>query len=61
MAGLQGDKKISNIPVIMLSAKGETFDKVLGLELGAAWKQKNRRSKNHLSRTYNRNQKNDSH
>jgi len=35
MAGLQGDKKISNIPVIMLSAKGETFDKVLGLELGA--------------------------
>jgi DNA-binding response OmpR family regulator len=25
----------SNIPVIMLSAKGETFDKVLGLELGA--------------------------
>lgn len=28
-------RKISNIPVIMLSAKGETFDKVLGLELGA--------------------------
>ena len=28
-------KKISNIPIIMLSAKGETFDKVLGLELGA--------------------------
>ena len=25
----------SNIPVIMLSAKGEVFDKVLGLELGA--------------------------
>jgi len=25
----------SNIPVIMLTAKGETFDKVLGLELGA--------------------------
>lgn len=25
----------SNIPIIMLSAKGETFDKVLGLELGA--------------------------
>jgi len=25
----------SNVPVIMLSAKGETFDKVLGLELGA--------------------------
>ena len=25
----------SNTPVIMLSAKGETFDKVLGLELGA--------------------------
>ncbi len=28
-------RKISNIPIIMLSAKGETFDKVLGLELGA--------------------------
>ena len=28
-------RKTSNLPVIMLSAKGETFDKVLGLELGA--------------------------
>jgi DNA-binding response OmpR family regulator len=28
-------RKTSNVPVIMLSAKGETFDKVLGLELGA--------------------------
>ncbi len=28
-------RKISNIPIMMLSAKGETFDKVLGLELGA--------------------------
>jgi DNA-binding response OmpR family regulator len=28
-------RKISEIPVIMLTAKGETFDKVLGLELGA--------------------------
>jgi len=28
-------RKISNIPIIMLTAKGETFDKVLGLELGA--------------------------
>lgn len=28
-------RKVSNIPVIMLTAKGETFDKVLGLELGA--------------------------
>ena len=28
-------RKASPIPVIMLSAKGETFDKVLGLELGA--------------------------
>ena len=25
----------SQIPIIMLSAKGEVFDKVLGLELGA--------------------------
>ncbi len=28
-------RKVSNIPIIMLTAKGETFDKVLGLELGA--------------------------
>jgi two-component system OmpR family response regulator len=28
-------RKVSDIPVIMLTAKGETFDKVLGLELGA--------------------------
>lgn len=28
-------RKSSNIPIIMLSAKGEVFDKVLGLELGA--------------------------
>ena len=28
-------RKISRIPIIMLTAKGETFDKVLGLELGA--------------------------
>ncbi|MBR1736782.1 MAG: response regulator transcription factor [Firmicutes bacterium] len=28
-------RQISNVPVIMLTAKGETFDKVLGLELGA--------------------------
>ena len=28
-------RQISQIPIIMLTAKGETFDKVLGLELGA--------------------------
>lgn len=28
-------RKQSNLPIIMLSAKGEVFDKVLGLELGA--------------------------
>jgi DNA-binding response OmpR family regulator len=28
-------RKTSSIPIIMLTAKGETFDKVLGLELGA--------------------------
>ncbi len=28
-------RKFSETPIIMLSAKGETFDKVLGLELGA--------------------------
>lgn len=34
-AVLQELRKTSNIPVIMLSAKGETFDKVLGLKMGA--------------------------
>ncbi len=28
-------RKTSNVPIIMLTAKAETFDKVLGLELGA--------------------------
>jgi two-component system OmpR family response regulator len=28
-------RKSSDVPIIMLTAKGETFDKVLGLELGA--------------------------
>ncbi len=28
-------RKVSYIPIIMLTARGETFDKVLGLELGA--------------------------
>lgn len=28
-------RKASSVPIIMLTAKGETFDKVLGLELGA--------------------------
>ncbi|HZK34756.1 MAG TPA: response regulator transcription factor [Bacillota bacterium] len=28
-------RKLSEIPIIMLTAKGETFDKILGLELGA--------------------------
>ena len=28
-------RKISDVPIIMLTAKGETFDKVLSLELGA--------------------------
>ncbi|MGI5888089.1 MAG: response regulator transcription factor [Oscillospiraceae bacterium] len=38
MDGWEACKKIreqSQIPVIMLTAKGETFDKVMGLELGA--------------------------
>jgi DNA-binding response OmpR family regulator len=30
-----GIRKKSRVPVIMLTARGETFDKVLGLELGA--------------------------
>ncbi len=32
---LREARKVSNIPIIMLTAKDETFDKVLGLELGA--------------------------
>ncbi|MDR3091797.1 MAG: response regulator transcription factor [Clostridiales bacterium] len=28
-------RRISRVPVIMMSARGETFDKVLGLEMGA--------------------------
>ncbi len=28
-------RKDSNVPIIMITAKGETFDKILGLELGA--------------------------
>ena len=28
-------RKISNVPIIMITAKGETIDKVIGLELGA--------------------------
>lgn len=28
-------RKYSNVPIIMLTAKGDTFDKVLGLEIGA--------------------------
>lgn len=28
-------RNMSNIPIIMLTAKGETYDKVMGLELGA--------------------------
>lgn len=28
-------REFSNVPIIMLSAKGETYDRVLGLELGA--------------------------
>lgn len=31
----RGIRKTSTVPIIMLSAKGEIFDKVLGLELGA--------------------------
>lgn len=32
---IKQDKKLSSIPVIMLTAKGEEVDRVLGLELGA--------------------------
>ena len=32
---LRETRKTSNVPIIMLTAKDETFDKVLGLEMGA--------------------------
>ncbi len=32
---LRSDNRSKNIPIIMLTAKGEEFDKVLGLEMGA--------------------------
>lgn len=35
MEVLKWIRKYSNVPVIMLTAKGETFDKVLALEIGA--------------------------
>ena len=35
MEVLKWRRKDSNVPVIMLTAKGETFDKVLALEIGA--------------------------
>ena len=31
----RGAARFRSIPIIMLTAKDETFDKVLGLELGA--------------------------
>ena len=31
----QAIREFSDMPIIMLTAKGEVFDKVLGLELGA--------------------------
>lgn len=32
---MKRDEKAKNIPIIMLTAKGEEFDRILGLELGA--------------------------
>ncbi|GAA0788835.1 response regulator [Hathewaya limosa] len=32
---IRNDSSLSNIPIIMITAKGEEFDKILGLELGA--------------------------
>jgi two-component system, OmpR family, alkaline phosphatase synthesis response regulator PhoP len=32
---LRSDERLKNVPVIFLTAKGEEFDRVLGLELGA--------------------------
>lgn len=35
LKSLRADKNLSTMPVIMLTAKGEEIDKVLGLEMGA--------------------------
>lgn len=35
LKNIRADKKLSSMPVIMLTAKGEEIDKVLGLEMGA--------------------------
>ncbi|MGM0602638.1 MAG: response regulator [Bacillota bacterium] len=32
---MRADKEVKNIPIIMLTAKGEEVDKILGLEMGA--------------------------
>ena len=32
---MSGDREFSNVPVIMLTAKGDDMDKILGLEYGA--------------------------
>ena len=54
-------RKVSNVPIIMLTARDDTFDKVLGLELGAddyivkpfEWKELVARVKAVLRRTQN--------
>ena len=48
-------RKTSSAPIIMLTAKGETFDKVLGLELGADAKEVVARVKAVLRRTQGKN------
>ena len=60
-------REISNKPIIMITAKGETFDKVLGLELGADdfmvkpfdMKELSARIKAVLRRSYSRDKKDD--
>src|SRR3989338_9219086 len=32
---IKQDKKLSSVPIIMLTAKGEEIDRIVGLELGA--------------------------
>ncbi len=60
-------REISNKPIIMITAKGETFDKVLGLELGADdfmvkpfdMKELSARIKAVLRRSYSKDKKDD--
>ena len=35
ISGMPADREFSNVPIVMLTAKGDDMDKILGLEYGA--------------------------